>query len=233
MARIRTIQPDFPRSPSMGRVSREARLLFVLLWTVVDDEGRCHAALDDLARVLYPADFDASMYLLEWLDELENEGCIERYEADGLDFLRIVNWKRHQRICHPTPSRLPGPPHLELDLSGIRETSRSLAGLDRKMPADQELGGRSDTFRENCDFRADGVLENDDAPIVVTQQITLREIEHIRANALLDSKYDTALRAVAMKAQIGWVADQAKEVDVSSGPSLAELHGRVPPRSNR
>ena len=71
MARIRTIQPHFARSPSMSRVGREARLLFVLLWTLVDDEGRCQAALDDLARVLYPSDADASMYLLAWLDELE------------------------------------------------------------------------------------------------------------------------------------------------------------------
>jgi hypothetical protein len=227
MARIRTIQPDFPRSPSMGRVSREARLLFVLLWTVVDDEGRCHAAPDDLARVLYPNDFDASMYLLGWLDELENEDCIERYEADGLDYLRIVKWKQHQRIYHPTRSHLPPPPHEELDLSGIRETSGKLTGRDRKMPRDQGLGARSDTAPENCDFRPGEISEIDDGPIVVTQQITLREIEHIRANALMNSKYDTALRAVAMKAQIGLkpskTTDKNKESDEPIGPSPGDL----------
>jgi len=40
MARIRTIKPEFPHSESMGRVSRDARLLFVMLFTIVDDEGR-------------------------------------------------------------------------------------------------------------------------------------------------------------------------------------------------
>ncbi len=40
MPRIRTIQPNFAQSPSMSRVSHEARLLFVLLWTLVDDAGR-------------------------------------------------------------------------------------------------------------------------------------------------------------------------------------------------
>src|SRR5471032_930266 len=102
MARIRAIQPDFARSPSMGRVSREARLLFVLLWTVVDDAGRLEAHIADLAAMLYPKDFDAERYLLGWLDELEDEGCIECYAVDDVDYLRVVRRRKHQRICHAT-----------------------------------------------------------------------------------------------------------------------------------
>ena len=44
MSRIRTIQPHFPRSTSMTRVSRDARLLFVQLWLAADDAGRLRAA---------------------------------------------------------------------------------------------------------------------------------------------------------------------------------------------
>jgi hypothetical protein len=44
VGRIRTIKPEFPQSESMDRVSREARLLFVLLWTVADDAGRLRTA---------------------------------------------------------------------------------------------------------------------------------------------------------------------------------------------
>lgn len=36
MARIRTIKPEFPQSETMGRVSRDARLLFIQLWTVAE-----------------------------------------------------------------------------------------------------------------------------------------------------------------------------------------------------
>ena len=85
MARIRTIQPTFARSASMGRVSRDARLLFVLLWTLVDDEGRCLAVPDDFALALFPGDSDAPVHLHRWLDELEQEGCIERYEVDNVE----------------------------------------------------------------------------------------------------------------------------------------------------
>jgi len=227
MARIRTIQPDFPRSPSMGRVSREARLLFVLLWTIVDDEGRCHAAPDDLAQVLYPADFDAHMYLLDWLDQLENENCIERYEVDDVDYLRIVRWKRHQRIYHPTPSYLPPPPSEELDDSEIREISGKLNGRGRKVLRDQALAARSDTFPENCDFRPDGSPEKDEAPVVVTQQRLLRYLEDIRASAMAEGEHTPALRSIAMQAQIGLkpgkLADRNKDTDTPSSKSPGEL----------
>jgi hypothetical protein len=156
MPRIRTIQPHFSRSPSMVRISREARFLFVLLWTVADDSGRCHANPDDLAKVLYPQDHDVPQQIWRWLDELEHEGCIERYEVEDIGYLRIVHWRKHQRICHPTKSYLPPPPREALggeraaprDESRIRETSRKVAGRDRKIPRDQALDEESDTFRE-------------------------------------------------------------------------------------
>jgi hypothetical protein len=159
MPRIRTIQPHFSRSPSMARISREARFLFVLLWTVVDDCGRCHADPDDLAKVLYPQDFDVPQQIHRWLDELEREGCIERYEYEDIDYLHIVHWKKHQRIYHPTKSYLPAPPREALagaphgwpDDSAIREISGKLSGRGRKIPRDQSLEERSDTFPENDD----------------------------------------------------------------------------------
>src|SRR5437899_1036987 len=44
MGRIRSIKPEAPQSESLGRVSRDARLLFFMLFTVVDDDGRCRAS---------------------------------------------------------------------------------------------------------------------------------------------------------------------------------------------
>jgi len=39
MPRIRAIDPHFPQTASLSR-SREARLFFILLWTLADDSGR-------------------------------------------------------------------------------------------------------------------------------------------------------------------------------------------------
>lgn len=107
MPRIRTIKPEFPQSESMGRVSREARLLFVLLFTIVDDDGRTRGSSRMLASLLFPYDDDAAGLIDRWLDELEREGCVRRYEVDGSIYLEICNWLKHQKIDKPSKSRLP------------------------------------------------------------------------------------------------------------------------------
>jgi hypothetical protein len=107
MARIRTIKPEFPQSESMGRVSRDARLLFVELWTICDDAGRTRAASRMLASLLFPYDDDAPALIDGWLKELEAEGCIVRYTIDGTTYLQVSKWLSHQKIDKPSPSRFP------------------------------------------------------------------------------------------------------------------------------
>src|SRR5690554_237465 len=107
MARIRTIKPEFPQSESMGRVSRDARLLFIMMWTIADDAGRLRAASRMLASLLFPFDDDAPSLIEGWLAELEDEGCIRRYVAGGTTYAEIVKWLEHQKIDRPSKSRLP------------------------------------------------------------------------------------------------------------------------------
>ena len=112
MARIRTIKPEFPQSESTGRLSRDARLLFIMLWTISDDVGRCRAASRMLASLLYPYDDDAPKEIGGWLEELERERCITRYVIDDTSYLQINNWLKHQKIDHPGQSKIPPPPEI-------------------------------------------------------------------------------------------------------------------------
>jgi hypothetical protein len=107
MARIRTIKPELPQSQSIGRLSRDARLLFIQLFTVADDAGRARAASRLLASLLYPYDDDAPALIEGWLAELEQQKQIRRYVVDGSEYLEIVKWLEHQKIDRPSPSRLP------------------------------------------------------------------------------------------------------------------------------
>lgn len=109
MARIRTIKPEFPQSESMGNVSRDARLLFIQLFTVADDEGRGRGAAPMLARLLFPYDDDAPKLIGEWIAELERVGCVKFYQVDGSNYFQIINWASHQKIDKPTPSKFPAP----------------------------------------------------------------------------------------------------------------------------
>lgn len=123
MARIRTIKPEFPQSESMGRVSRESRLCFVLLWTLADDAGRLRGNSRMLASLLYPYDDDAKNLIDGWLAELSSEGCIARYEVGGTCYIQISAWLEHQKIDKPSASKLPEPPTKSRKLAKPREDS--------------------------------------------------------------------------------------------------------------
>lgn len=130
MARIRTIKPEFPQSESMGRVSRESRLCFILLWTIADDLGRLRGNSRMLASLLYPYDMDAGKRIDSWLDELEKEKCIVRYKSDSGDhYIAILNWLQHQKIDKPSKSKIPGPD--SIGFARIREDSREFGDDSR------------------------------------------------------------------------------------------------------
>ena len=140
MARIRTIKPEFPQSETIGRLSRDARLLFIQLWTIADDAGRMRGASRMIASLLYPYDDDAGKLIGKWLEELESKGCIQRYDVDGSSYVQIVNWLKHQKIDRPSESRLPS---IDERSCHTREESRasdadlgpSTSTLDRGPPA--------------------------------------------------------------------------------------------------
>jgi hypothetical protein len=123
MARIRTIKPEFPQSESMGNVSRDARLCFVLLWTLADDSGRLRGNSRMLASLLFPYDNDAPALIDTWLGELEREGCIARYQVDGATYVEIAKWLSHQKIDKPSPSKLPAFDGQSRILANPRESS--------------------------------------------------------------------------------------------------------------
>lgn len=157
MARIRTIKPEFPQSESMGRVSREARLCFILLWTICDDSGRTRASSRMLASLLYPYDEDAGKRIDGWLTELETENCIVRYEIDGNTYLEVRNWLNHQRIDKPSASKIP--PFVESSriLANVRESScEEGKGKERK---GREGNGRERTLAESVSPPAGKELE--------------------------------------------------------------------------
>lgn len=127
MARIRSIKPEFPQSESMGRVSRDARLTFIQLWTIADDAGRLRGNSRMLASLLFPYDDDARDLISGWLDELEREHCITRYQVNGDNYIQISNWLTHQKIDKPSQSKIP-----EFD-----ESSRILANPRERSSEDQ------------------------------------------------------------------------------------------------
>ncbi len=146
MARIRSIKPEFPQSESMGRVSRESRFCFIMLWTIADDSGRLRGNSRMLASLLFPYDEDAGRLMPGWIAELETEKCIQTYQI-GLDhYIQILNWLKHQKIDKASASKIPefreeyrilANPR-ESSCEDLRKGSKDQGedqGLDLKIPA--------------------------------------------------------------------------------------------------
>lgn len=133
MPRIRSIKPELPHSESMGRISREARLTFILMFTIADDFGKLRGQRRYLAGALYPYDDDAPLKMEKWLHELQNEDCVICYEIKGYHYIKIINWQNHQKISHPTPSRIPEPPANSGELRNSSDVFRNSSDEDRKL----------------------------------------------------------------------------------------------------
>lgn len=151
MARIRTIKPELPQSESLGRVSRDARLLFINLFTIADDAGRGRGSSRALARLLYPFDDGLDGHasttgadVERWLTELGREGCVRVYEFEGNTYFDLPKWLSHQKIDRPSKSRLP-----QFD-----ETSRVVA-KDRE-PSSGDLGPGPRTKDQPSSLRSEG-----------------------------------------------------------------------------
>ena len=108
--RIRTIKPEFWRSDDIAALSIEDRLLFIGLWSYVEDNG---VGRDDPQLIrcdLYPHDIftEASVRTHGGLMRLSQQGLITRFEGpDGRRYLQINSWDKHQKINRPSKPRFP------------------------------------------------------------------------------------------------------------------------------
>lgn len=111
--RIRSIKPEFWRSDDVAALTREERLLFVGIWSYVDDNG---VGVDDyrlIAADLFPLDDDQKEvrgFVQEGLASLSRLSLVSRYEVDGKRFIHVSTWTKHQRVDNPNKQRFPLPP---------------------------------------------------------------------------------------------------------------------------
>lgn len=226
MARIRTIKPEFPQSESMGQCTRDARLTFLLLFTMADDSGRLRANSRMLASLLFPYDDDAKKHIESWLVELEKVGCIQRYQVDGDSYLAINKWSAHQKIDKPTPSKIPPPPESSRILANPPELVESLPTFPSADRKGMEGNGKEEKSREAATVSPpDGVsikVWADFLKIRKAQKAPVTEtaIEGIRREAgKAGFALEDALRTCVERGWRGFKADWVKG-DITDKPQL-------------
>ena len=110
MPRQRMIRPDFFTSESLGECSIPARLAFIGLWVMGDDNGNVKLSVRKLNRQIFALDDTPDDEFAGYLSELEGQGCIRVYEADGEMYINVPNFAVYQTVKNPSKTSNPLPP---------------------------------------------------------------------------------------------------------------------------
>lgn len=141
MPRSRLIKPDFWEDEKLAEVSRDARLVFIGLWTHSDDYGvvKGHATL--LKSRIFPYDEIKKGDFEKWLGELEGIKVILPFTHNGDKFYFIKHFNDHQRVDKPSKSNYPSPPKniLEILASDSRDSSETFESNSRDSSDEEEV----------------------------------------------------------------------------------------------
>ena len=132
MARIRTIKPQFWRSPDIMALDYFQRLLFIGLFNLADDYGR---------GVYNPASIAADLFITEFslnphgvLTEVSNafaeyskRSMVAVYEVENRQYFQIMNWNDHQKVNRKTDSSIPPLNCKDKEVTRLTEASLNLS----------------------------------------------------------------------------------------------------------
>ncbi len=148
--RIRTLKPEHTLNPKIGHLSDRAYRLWVAMICNADDEGRGIYRAEELRALVYAYQPRVKRGAIEeGIGELEKADLVVVYEADGRGAFQLHDWAEHQRVDHPTASKIPPPPADSRALTSPHEDARGIenprAGSDRdrdRTGSDQNRTGR-------------------------------------------------------------------------------------------
>lgn len=108
MARKRMIDPNIWQSEDFSKLTTLAKLIFIGLFSLADDEGRGRCNPVYLKSTLFPyeegirsADIDKT------LSEISSNMSVLFYSHDGSNYYSLYNWNTWQKIDKPSASKIP------------------------------------------------------------------------------------------------------------------------------
>lgn len=110
MARARNIKPSIMDNDELAALDPLNRLLFIYLWMLADKEGRLEDRPKRIAAQALPYDRTADVGAM--LDDLQSAGFIVRYSVEGLNYIQIMAFSKHQNPhVREADSEIPGIDH--------------------------------------------------------------------------------------------------------------------------
>ena len=181
--RIRSIKPEFWTSPDVGVMDWHTRLVFIGLWSYVDDNGVGRGEVPLIVASLFPLDelahgglSESSRRTQAALNALEQGGQISQYLVSGRPYLHVTAWDKHQKINRPSPGRYPLPsnekavPLPVLSEDSVRTHSTLSAGTE-------EQGNRGTDIQNLTTFGSADSASHESTAAPTTLDLAVRETE--------------------------------------------------------
>jgi hypothetical protein len=107
--RARNIKPGFFKNEDLAETGPYGQILFAGLWGLADREGKLEDRPKRIKAEIFPY-YDPNPVVDELLDFLEQRGLILRYSVNGHNYLKIINFLKHQSPHHnEAESKIPDP----------------------------------------------------------------------------------------------------------------------------
>lgn len=108
MARKRMIDPNIWQSEDFGKLSTLAKIVFIGLFSLADDEGRGRCNPVYLKSTLFPYEENIrSADIDKTLSEISSNMSVVLYSCNGSSYYSLLNWNTFQKIDRPSQSKIP------------------------------------------------------------------------------------------------------------------------------
>ena len=189
MARIRSLKIGFFHNEQLCALTPWHRLLFAGLWVIADREGRLEDRPRRIKAELFPYD---EIDVNRLLDELAGEGFVVRYAVEGVAYLAIPGFAKHQRPnSREVASLIPSPIYNQsttLHAQGQEELSLGNGlgnGLREGEYTSVDVCGAAIESPEIAKTRADDFVEawntHTKPPIARCREVTTKRKKQIRS----------------------------------------------------
>lgn len=94
MARARNIKPSIYKNELLGQADPLLTVLFTSLWCLADRDGRLEDRPLRIKAETFP--YRENLDINGYLTELQRLGFIRRYAVEGIAYIQVVNFAKHQ-----------------------------------------------------------------------------------------------------------------------------------------
>lgn len=176
MARARNIKPSFFQNEELGELQPITRLAFIGMWTIANFKGCIEYRAKRLKVQLLPYD---ECNIEKIVNDLDKSGLIRVYSVDGIRYIKIINFEKHQnphKNERDAGTDVPDFDEKTCEIKGIQkiEKNREQDGTD---PADSLLLNTDSGFPITESIKIDPLLGFDEFWSIYDKKVSRAKAE--------------------------------------------------------